>query len=55
MLNGLKLGLGTVNIFEDLEDRTQEDTKIADQDLTDEDKAYYMSIFKIPKYLEKVN
>ena len=54
MFESLKLRLGTVNIFEDLVDR-QDDSKNEDQDLTEEDKADYMSIFKIPKYLEKVN
>lgn len=54
MLEGLNLGLGTVNIFEDLVDKSFPESNNVEEDLTGEDKIDYMSIFKIPKYLERV-
>ncbi len=53
MLNSL-WRLGTINIFEDLVDRSEHEAKNGEEYLTQEEKIDYMSIFKIPKYLERV-
>ncbi len=45
---------GTFNIFEDIVDRSPSEAKNGEEDLPEEDKIDYMSIFKIPKYLERV-
>jgi len=45
---------GTFNIFEDIVDRIHSEAKNGEEVLVEEDRIDYMSIFKIPKYLERV-